>query len=83
MSFIKRTPLHWAVYRGHEEIVVMLLSNGANPDLLNSKGQKPSDLAQTKELKKLLSGEFLFNCMESMVIQCFTTSIIFFIYLMF
>ncbi|KAI9008966.1 ankyrin repeat-containing domain protein [Phycomyces nitens] len=40
------TALHWAAHRGHENVVRMLLANGANPNVETSKGQKAYILAQ-------------------------------------
>ncbi len=49
-----RTALHYAVANGHVEAVKVLLELGANPNLINSHGQTPLDLAKTDELKHLL-----------------------------
>jgi len=32
---VKQTALHWAVKRGYQDIVILLLSYGADPDFLN------------------------------------------------
>lgn len=41
-----RTALHWASHRGHEAVVKILLSNGADPILKTNKGQTALDLAE-------------------------------------
>lgn len=46
--FKKRTALHWASHRGQEQIVRILLSNGANPAIETHKGQTALDLAAQK-----------------------------------
>jgi hypothetical protein len=38
------TGLHWAYQRGHDELVTLLLKNGASNELLDSKNRKPSEL---------------------------------------
>ncbi|KAI8901389.1 hypothetical protein BC833DRAFT_617668 [Globomyces pollinis-pini] len=38
------TGLHWAYSRGNKEVVDLLLRNGANPKILNAKGQRPDEL---------------------------------------
>jgi len=38
---VKQTALHWAVKRGFQDIVVLLLSYGADPDSLNLGGRPP------------------------------------------
>ncbi|KAI9310123.1 hypothetical protein BX666DRAFT_1299520 [Dichotomocladium elegans] len=40
--------LHWASHRGHEKVVRLLLSNGANPNLKTNKNQTALDLATPK-----------------------------------
>ena len=39
----------------HVGVVNHLLSQGANKDATNNKGEKPYDVAKTEEIKKLLS----------------------------
>eukprot|EP00794_Sanderia_malayensis_P010990 gene10990-12153_t len=47
------TALHWAVKRGHKNIVELLLSRGADPSILNAKGELPIDLTDREDIKKL------------------------------
>eukprot|EP01038_Epipyxis_sp_PR26KG_P005808 gene5808-8014_t len=42
------TPLHFAAFNGHEEIVSLLLKNGANPYLYNVNDRLPRDLAMSQ-----------------------------------
>nr|CAB3221561.1 ankyrin giant isoform [Phallusia mammillata] len=51
----RRTPLHNAVECGNEEIVVLLLQNGANSSLLDSKGKSALSLATTENISNLLT----------------------------
>ena len=53
------TPLYWAAYNGHPEMVRLLLDNKANKKLADKVGQKPLDMAclalpvgMTREKKK-------------------------------
>lgn len=39
------TPLHYAAFQGHAEIVALLLDKGANPESRDTLGLTPSDLA--------------------------------------
>ncbi len=48
------TPLHFAVKSGNNEIISLLTAKGASPNLKNSKGISPFDLA-SPEIKKLLA----------------------------
>lgn len=41
----KRTALHWAAHRGHENVVTALLRSGADPLIKTQKGQTALDLA--------------------------------------
>ena len=41
----EKTPLHWASYFGHIEIVTLLLKNGANPNTADRHGNTPLILA--------------------------------------
>lgn len=58
-----RTALHWAAKRGYEDIVRLLLQNGANPDVTNNEGQKPARFSSSMAISKLL-GAKTFNQME-------------------
>lgn len=42
-----RTPLHYAVMRQHAHCVGLLKERGANPELPDSRGSSPCDLAET------------------------------------
>jgi len=39
------TPLHWAAFGGHIEIISDLLNHNANPNIINSEGLSAFDLA--------------------------------------
>ena len=39
------TPLHWAAFGGHIEIISDLLAHNANPNIINSEGLSAFDLA--------------------------------------
>ncbi|KAJ3150045.1 Ankyrin repeat domain-containing protein 40 [Geranomyces michiganensis] len=45
--------LHWAAQRGNAEVVSLLLSNGADEGLKNSKGQTAAELAKRDEVRAL------------------------------
>ncbi|XP_065838190.1 oxysterol-binding protein-related protein 1-like [Oscarella lobularis] len=49
------SPLHNAAYRGHKETVLVLLQNGADTTLKNRAGHTASDLAQSADIKRVLS----------------------------
>ena len=40
-----RTPLHYAVYKGHKEIVELLIANGADVNAKSEDGYTPLDVA--------------------------------------
>lgn len=48
------TALHWAAKRGHKTVVELLLKRGADPSILNDKGQLPVDLTESEDVKSLL-----------------------------
>jgi Ankyrin repeats (3 copies)/DnaJ domain len=50
-----RTALHYASECGHEEIVEFLLESGANPNLINSRGQTALDIASTHNRERIAS----------------------------
>ena len=47
--FLFRTPMHFAAFNGHVEIIQLLVENGANHNLLNFEGKTPHDLALAQE----------------------------------
>ena len=51
----KFTALHWAAYIGNKDTVKTLLHFGANTKALNVDGKRPIDLAETSEVKSLLT----------------------------
>ncbi|CAG0882241.1 unnamed protein product [Darwinula stevensoni] len=51
------SPLHWAVHRGHEDIVTLLLTHGADKDAVNVKGERALDLAHTEQMAIILGGK--------------------------
>ncbi|XP_036410309.1 ankyrin repeat domain-containing protein 12-like isoform X2 [Megalops cyprinoides] len=51
------TPLHDASSSGHKDIVKLLLQHGGNAFQANKRGERPVDVADSKELEKLLKGE--------------------------
>jgi ankyrin repeat protein len=42
------TPLHWATYYGHVEVVRLLLELGADPTVRNNDGKSPLDVARER-----------------------------------
>ncbi|XP_043922472.1 ankyrin repeat domain-containing protein 12 isoform X2 [Protopterus annectens] len=51
------TPLHDAASSGHKDIVKLLLRHGANAFQSNIRGERPVDVADSKEMEKLLKGD--------------------------
>ncbi|XP_066575010.1 ankyrin repeat domain-containing protein 12 isoform X2 [Amia ocellicauda] len=51
------TPLHDASSSGHKDIVKLLLRHGGNAFQANNRGERPVDVADSKELEQLLKGE--------------------------
>ncbi|KAG7488740.1 hypothetical protein MATL_G00036880 [Megalops atlanticus] len=51
------TPLHDASSSGHKDIVKLLLQHGGNAFQANKRGERPVDVADSKELEQLLKGE--------------------------
>jgi hypothetical protein len=47
------TPLHWAAALGYEDIIRMLLDNGANPSIGSKSGKLPADLARMQGYHKI------------------------------
>ena len=46
--------LHVAAAMGHDAVVAVLLSNGADVNQANNDGEKPIDVAKTPEVKDML-----------------------------
>ncbi|XP_036412693.1 ankyrin repeat domain-containing protein 12 isoform X2 [Colossoma macropomum] len=51
------TPLHDASSSGHKDIVKLLLRHGGNAFQANKRGERPVDVADSKEVEQLLKGE--------------------------
>ncbi|XP_061095759.1 ankyrin repeat domain-containing protein 12-like isoform X2 [Conger conger] len=51
------TPLHDASSSGHKDIVRLLLQHGGNPLQANDRGERPVDVADSKDIEELLKGE--------------------------
>ena len=51
------TALHWAAKRSHKHVVSFLLQSGANPTIRSHKNELAVNVTQSKEIKRLLSGE--------------------------
>ena len=55
------TPMHAAVCNGHTEVLWLLISNGADPNISNARGWTPHDLAVAagrEECRKILCGDY-------------------------
>jgi hypothetical protein len=54
------TPLHWAVFRHHPEMVKLLIENGARVDVVDKRGRTPMSIAkdlggeENEKIKKFL-----------------------------
>eukprot|EP00026_Physarum_polycephalum_P018986 Phypoly_transcript_20799.p1 GENE.Phypoly_transcript_20799~~Phypoly_transcript_20799.p1 ORF type:complete len:176 (+),score=41.76 Phypoly_transcript_20799:88-615(+) len=48
------TPLHRAAWGNHTDLVKLLIAHGANPTIANKNGQKPVQVAKTKELRAII-----------------------------
>lgn len=48
---VANTALHLACEESHGDTAVLLIENGADPDILNKDGQVPLDLCATKQLR--------------------------------
>ena len=53
-SGLDETPLHWAALSNQETIVQLLLKEGANPTLVNKKGDLPRQLTNNKTIQGIL-----------------------------
>lgn len=51
---IYRTALHWASRRGQEDIVRVLLNNGADTKTVNNKNEVPADVCTDPNIRSLL-----------------------------
>ncbi|MEX0940883.1 MAG: ankyrin repeat domain-containing protein [Candidatus Babeliales bacterium] len=47
-TYYRDTPLHWASFNGHTEVVKLLLANGADIDIKDNNGHTPLHLALKK-----------------------------------
>lgn len=45
-DLLKMTPLHWAVERGHRDVVECLLANGADVNIMSKFDKTPIDIAR-------------------------------------
>ncbi|XP_057712850.1 ankyrin repeat domain-containing protein 12 isoform X1 [Corythoichthys intestinalis] len=55
------TPLHDASSSGHKNIVKLLLRHGGDAFQANKRGERPVDVADSKELEQLLKGEVVLS----------------------
>ena len=58
MDLWQFTPLHEAASKSRNEVCSLLLSQGADPTLLNCHAKSPIDVAPTRELQQKLICEF-------------------------
>jgi len=49
------TALHWASYKGYSSICMELLSKGADPTIVNNKGETAADVAKIDDLRSILT----------------------------
>ena len=56
MTGKKRTALHWAAHRGQEDVVRVLLQNGADPNIKTNKGQTAFDLTTNPSIQCMFGG---------------------------
>jgi ankyrin repeat protein len=52
-----RTSIFWAAANGYEDIVKVLLQEGADVSLASKNGQTPLSMAKNSKIKKMLAGE--------------------------
>ena len=50
----RTTPLHYAVATNNEALIELMVKSGANPLAADKEGIRPVDLANSKQIKKLL-----------------------------
>ena len=53
----KWTPLYYASYQGHTEVVKTLLHHGANQEIRSQEGKTAKDLAANKQTRALFGGK--------------------------
>lgn len=46
-------PLHWAIYFGYPDVADLLISQGADPNLLSDTGRTPLEIAKAMEYDEL------------------------------
>ena len=56
-----RTPIYWAAYNGHTEIVKILAPLTDNPNAPNNYGYTPSLVAKNPEIRRILRS-WIWNC---------------------
>ena len=49
-----KTPIYWAAYYGHTEIVKILVPLTNNPNAPNNRGETPSSIAKNAEIQIIL-----------------------------
>ncbi|XP_045475758.1 ankyrin repeat domain-containing protein 40-like [Harmonia axyridis] len=56
------TALHWACKQGHEDIIRLLLSRGADPNIVNNKNETPADICSSPSMfNSFMNGNSLPN----------------------
>ncbi|KAG9406621.1 hypothetical protein AC1031_002944 [Aphanomyces cochlioides] len=50
-----RSPLYRAAYNGHSSVITLLLKAGADPRLTTKQGERPFDVAKSKDIADLLA----------------------------
>ena len=57
-----KTPLHYAVDYSYSELITLLISYNANPDLQDKHGKSAKDISRSAEISNLLSRSNIFMC---------------------